>query len=91
MAYSSKVRISIAVSPELNERIESMAKRMGMSKATLCSVLVSQQIDTFEKTWEMLGNPELMGKMLSAFAPDVDKKTFAKNYDAQVEKEKNEK
>ena len=62
MAYSSKVRISIAVSPELNERIESMAKRMGMSKATLCSVLVSQQIDTFEKTWEMLGNPELMGK-----------------------------
>lgn len=91
MAYSSKVRISIAVSPELNERIESMAKRMGMSKATLCSVLVSQQIDTFEKTWEMLGNPELMGKLLSTFAPNVDKETFAKNYDAQVEKEKKEK
>ena len=91
MAYSRKVRISIAVSPELNERIESMAKRMGMSKATLWSVLVSQQIDTFEKTWEMLGNPELMGKMLSAFAPNVDKETFVKNYDAQNEKEKKEK
>lgn len=91
MAYSSKVRISIAVSPELNERIEKMAKRMGMSKATLCSVLVSQQIDTFEKTWEMLGNPDLMAQMLRAFAPDVDKETFAANYKAQNEKEKKEK
>ena len=90
MAYSSKVRISIAVTPELNERIEKMASRMGMSKATLCSMLVSQQIDSFEQAWKMLGNPQLMGQLLSTFAPNVNQSDFANKYNEIVEKEKSE-
>lgn len=70
MAYSNKVRISIAVTEELNERIGKMADRFGMSKATLCAMLVNQSIDSFEKAMNMISNPQFMGQVLSMIAPN---------------------
>lgn len=64
MAYKDKVRVNIALDKDVNDRLIEMSKRMGMSKTNLCAMMILQQIDTFEKTYELLKNPSLMQKLI---------------------------
>lgn len=67
MAYKNKVRINIAVSLELNDRLVEMAKRMNMSKSSLCSNLISQQVDNYERAWQILSNPQIINTLIDKF------------------------
>ena len=86
MAYSKKVRISIAVEPELNARIENLAKRMGMSKTSFCSNLIAQQITYQEKIWDIVSNPNDLSLLLKAMTDESndDIKKAAKNVSEQA-------
>lgn len=71
MKQEKKIRTQISLAPELDERVNKLADKMGMSKPQLCSMLVAQQIDMFEKTWAMMQNPV----WLNQFAESVMKIT----------------
>ena len=43
-----------------------------MSKATLCSMLVNQSIDNFERAMNMISNPQFMGQVLSMITPNAN-------------------
>lgn len=63
MKQEQKIRTQIALAPELDERVTKLADKMGMSKPQVCSMLVAQQIDIFEKTWEIMQSPDFFSKM----------------------------
>lgn len=82
MAYKDKVRITFPVTDELEKRIDNMAKRMGTTKSNLCSMLVSQQIDTFEQTWEMMRSGKMNDLFATMMNTSTEKLTEAlQNYD----------
>ena len=60
MAYKNKVRISVPVTKELDERITKLADKFCTTKSNLCAMLVAQQIDAFELSFEILTSVALV-------------------------------
>lgn len=59
MAYSSdKVRLTVAIDKELNERIEFAAKSLKVSKTKLITELIETNLDNMVTVWELLKNPQ---------------------------------
>ncbi|MBQ7888412.1 MAG: CopG family transcriptional regulator [Erysipelotrichaceae bacterium] len=63
MKVDKKTRIQISLTPELDDRVNKLADKMGVSKPQLCSMLVAQQFDIFEKTWEIMQSPDFFSKV----------------------------
>lgn len=63
MKEDKKIRIQISLTPELDDRISKLADKMGVSKPQLCSMIVAQQTDIFEKTWEFMQSPDFFSKV----------------------------
>lgn len=57
MAYKNKVRVSVPLSPEIDERVVNLANKMGMSKSSLCAYLIAQQLDTYELSISIMQDP----------------------------------
>ena len=58
MAYSSdKVRLTVAIDKELNERIEFAAKTLNVSKTKLITELIETYLNNMVNTWELMRNP----------------------------------
>lgn len=43
-------RINVMVSDEVNEKLNDLSKRYGMSKSSMCAFVIGQWIDTMEVT-----------------------------------------
>ena len=83
MAYKNKVRISVPVTKELDERITKLADKFCTTKSNLCAMLVAQQIDAFELSFEILRNPKLHD-MIVKEALKNDKEDI-KNFDKIID------
>lgn len=57
MAYKDKIRTSVPLTPELNERVEKLAQDMGMSKSSLCAQLIAQSIQNYEIAYTLMTDP----------------------------------
>ena len=75
MAYSSdKVRLTVAIDKELNERIEFAAKTLNVSKTKLITELIETYLNNMVNTWELMRNPEYVAnltKMMSSVGFDT--------------------
>ena len=64
MAYSSdKVRLTVAIDKELNERIEFAAKTLNVSKTKLITELIETNLDNMVTVWELMRNPEYVANV----------------------------
>lgn len=67
MAYTKdKVRLTVAVSQELNDKIEKLANAMHLSKTALVITMIEQNIDLMAAGWNMINNPEFRSTLLNA-------------------------
>lgn len=67
MAYTKdKVRLTVAVSQELNEKIEKLANAMHLSKTALVISMIEQNIDIMAAGWNMINKPEFRTTLLNA-------------------------
>ena len=55
------MRVQVNLSEEMVERVDFYAKRMGVSRSALCSMLVGQGIMSYDKSMEIVS---LMGDKL---------------------------
>ena len=68
MAYSSdKVRLTVAIDKELNERIEFAAKTLNVSKTKLITELIETNLDNMVKVWELMKDPHTVQNDSNAF------------------------
>ncbi|MCI6704503.1 MAG: ribbon-helix-helix domain-containing protein [Erysipelotrichaceae bacterium] len=64
MAYSSdKVRLTVAIDKELNERIEFAAKKLNVSKTKLITELIETNLNNMVTAWELMKNPEYVANV----------------------------
>lgn len=64
MAYSSdKVRLTVAIDKELNERIEFAAKTLNVSKTKLITELIETNLDNMVKVWELMKDPQYVANI----------------------------
>lgn len=64
MAYSSdKVRLTVAIDKELNDRIEFAAKSLKVSKTKLITELIETNLDNMVTVWELMKNPEYVANV----------------------------
>lgn len=48
-----RMRLQVMVSDEMVQRIDSYAKKMGVSRSSLCSMLIGQGIMGYDKAYEL--------------------------------------
>ena len=61
-----KVRLTIAVDHDLNDKLEKFSKAMHLSKTALVINLVEQNIDNYARVWNLVSNPEQLDKLIVA-------------------------
>ncbi|NCC55299.1 MAG: hypothetical protein EOM11_07455 [Erysipelotrichia bacterium] len=88
MAYKNKVRVSVPLSHEIDERLIKLSNTMCMSKSQLCSLLITQQLDTYETSFAIMNDPVKMRqfqKLLSAGADEHIKNMLDSTVDEKKE------
>lgn len=48
------MRLNITVSDEVNEKLNGIAGKWGVSKSNLCAMVLGQYVDGLDKAYEML-------------------------------------
>lgn len=66
MAKGKRVRLTISVSEDVNERLERLAERMGVTKTQACSIMIGQSLFSWEQTWGLFSNPQFMAQIMEA-------------------------
>lgn len=61
-----KVRLTIAVDKNLNEKLEKFSKAMHLSKTALVINLVEQNIDNYARVWNLIRNPDHLDELILA-------------------------
>lgn len=73
MAYSKdKVRITIPVPKDVDERLDSLATKLATSKSKMCAQLIVEGLDNYEIAWKMMNNPETREQFLKFMQKDDD-------------------
>lgn len=86
-----KIRLSISLDRDLNNRIEVLANRMSMSKASLCNAILAQGIQGYEMAWEVMSSPQGMLEIAKMFKfKDEDVEKVSKEIELINNKEKND-
>jgi metal-responsive CopG/Arc/MetJ family transcriptional regulator len=71
-ASKRKVKVSVAMSPDLAKRIDRMAKMTGKNRSETVQGLIEDAIDHQETTAAALSNPTIVSALMGAFAkPEV--------------------
>lgn len=89
MAYKNRVRLSVPVSYETDKELTELADKLGMTKTSLCTQILSYQIENFKLTYEMMKNPQVLSNFIKFYsdmgvAKENDIKEFEevkKNFD----------
>ena len=63
-----KVRLTIAVDHELNDKLEKLSKAMHVSKTVLVINLVEGNIDNYARVWNVVKNPDQLDKLIVALS-----------------------
>lgn len=74
------MKVQVNVSEEMVERVDLYAKKMGVSRSALCSMLIGQGIMSYDKSMdivagigEKLGDNLLADKVLLEVGQNIDK------------------
>ena len=74
------MRVQVNLSDEMVEKVDGYAKKMGVSRSALCSMLVGQGIMSYDKSMDVitllgdkLGDSLLADKTLKEVANDIAK------------------
>jgi hypothetical protein len=71
-ASKRKVKVSVALSPELIKRVDRMAKALGQSRSQVIEDLIDAGIQDSEITAAAMTNPVIVQALMGAFGrPDV--------------------
>lgn len=63
-----KVRLTIAVDHELNDKLEKLSKAMHVSKTVLVINLVEGNIDNYARVWNVVKNTDQLDKLIVALS-----------------------
>ncbi|MCI9049563.1 MAG: hypothetical protein HFF37_04125 [Coprobacillus sp.] len=74
MAYSKdKVRITIPIPKDVDERLENLASKLATSKSKMCAQLIVEGIDNYEMAWKMMNNPDTREQFLKFMQQNDEK------------------
>lgn len=63
-----KVRLTIAVDHDLNDKLDKLSKAMHLSKTALVISLVENNIDNYANMWKLIKNPDGLDKLIVALS-----------------------
>lgn len=52
------MRINITISDEMNEKLNAISKKWGVSKSNLCTIAIGQYVEGLDRAYEIVGNLE---------------------------------
>ena len=70
-----KVRLTIAVDHDLNDKLDKLSKAMHLSKTALVISLVENNIDNYANMWKLIKNPDGLDKLIVALSKQNYKDT----------------
>lgn len=88
MAYKNKVRVSVPLSPEIDERLIKLCEKMCISKSSLCAFLISQQLDTYEISISLMQDPVKLQQFQNMLNTATDEHLTSMSNDFEKENKK---
>lgn len=61
-----KKRFTIALSEDVDSRLEILSEQMGVTKAQAVSMMIGQSLYSWEQAWKMFSDPNKLGQLVSA-------------------------
>lgn len=60
------------VNEETDKKLENMAEKLCTTKSNLVAMLVAQQIDAFEKTWDLMQSGKLQEMIVKSMSTELE-------------------
>lgn len=79
-----KVRLTVAVDQDLNDKLEKFSKAMHLSKTALVINLIEQNIDNYARVWNLVSDPEQLDKLIVAMNRQHKDTSALKNIRKQI-------